>query len=396
MDLRDYAAALRRRKWTILLTTLTVLGSAVLFSLLQTPVYAAKARLLIERDSSVFGSNQSQASLDPAFVETQMEVIRGQAVRALVRERLRVAPPVTTALVGTTAVVEIRAESVRPRDAAAIANAYVDAYLAYRRNLANEATTAASQELQAKIADLQQQIDALGSQLNSLPPCPTGSCPQRDSLQRDRDALVAQQVPFKEKIDQLQVDAKLGTAGAQIVAPATEPTDPVRPQPVRNAALALGLGLAVGVGLALLFETLDDSIKGKDELERATGGLPVMGMIPTVPGWKDRTVPRVVTLTEPSSPSAEAYRTLRTSIRFLTVDRRLRIIQITSPSASEGKTTTTANLAVALARAGERVVIVSCDLRRPRLHEFFGVSNQVGFTSVLLGEAPLASALKRV
>jgi tyrosine-protein kinase len=152
----------------------------------------------------------------------------------------------------------------------------------------------------------------------------------------------------------------------------------------------------LGVGLALVFETLDDSIKGKDDLERAAAGLPVMGMIPSVPGWKDRTVPRVVTLTEPSSPSAEAYRTLRTSIRFITVERRLRVIQITSPSASEGKTTTTANLGVALARAGGRVIIVSCDLRRPRVHEFFGLSNQVGFTSVLLGEAPLRTALQRV
>ncbi len=396
MDLRDYVAVLRRRKSPIILTTLTVLGSTLLLSFLQTPVYAAKARLLIERDSSVFGSNQTAAALDPAFVETQMEVIRGEAVRTLVRERLRVAPPVSTAPVGSTSVVEVRAESVRPKDAAAIANAYVEGYLAYRRKLATEAMAAASKELQSKIDNLQRQIDALASQLNSLPPCPSGSCPQRDSLQRDRDALVVQQLPFKEKIDQLQVDSKIGTAGAEIVTPATEPDEPVRPRPLRNGAMALGLGLAFGVALALVVETLDDSISSKEDLERSSRGVPVLGMIPATVGWKDPEQPQVIAMSQPSSPSAESYRTLRTAIRFLAVDRPLRRIQVTSPNAGDGKTTTTANLALALSRAGERVVMVSADLRRPRLHDFFGLSNTVGFTSVVLGEAPLSGAIQRV
>src|SRR5439155_23031319 len=106
--------------------------------------------------------------------------------------------------------------------------------------------------------------------------------------------------------------------------------------------------------------------------------------------------PQAVTLTEPSSSAAEAYRTLRTSIQFMGLDRPLRTLQVTSPSASEGKTTTLANLAVALARAGQRVVMVDCDLRRPRIHDFFGVSNEVGFTSVLLGEVPLSEAVQEV
>src|SRR3954451_13891935 len=71
-------------------------------------------------------------------------------------------------------------------------------------------------------------------------------------------------------------------------------------------------------------------------------------------------------------------------------------VQVTSPRAAEGKTTTLANLAVALARAGQRVVMVDCDLRRPRIHDFFGVTNEVGFTSVLLGELPLSEAVQEV
>jgi capsular exopolysaccharide synthesis family protein len=119
-------------------------------------------------------------------------------------------------------------------------------------------------------------------------------------------------------------------------------------------------------------------------------------MIPVVGSWKSRSEARVISRVEPSSPAAEAYRSLRTSINFLGVDRSMRIIQVTSSNASEGKTTTIANLAVALARAGERVVIVNCDLRRPRVHEFFGLSDSVGFTNVFLGEMPISTAVQGV
>jgi non-specific protein-tyrosine kinase len=115
-----------------------------------------------------------------------------------------------------------------------------------------------------------------------------------------------------------------------------------------------------------------------------------------VQGWRDRNEARVVSLADPASPISEAYRALRTSVQFLGLDRPLRLIQLTSPRASEGKTTTISNLAVALSRAGQRVVVVCCDLRRPRIHEFFGLDNTVGFTSVLLGEVPLSSAVQPV
>jgi capsular exopolysaccharide synthesis family protein len=180
------------------------------------------------------------------------------------------------------------------------------------------------------------------------------------------------------------------------VTQAAAPTSPIRPTPVRSAGVATIVGLILGVGLAFLFEYLDDSIKGREDMERAVGGLPVLGLVPLVANWKDRRRPMVVSIAEPKSSAAEAYRALRTSVQFMGLDRPLRIVQMTSPAASEGKSTTLANLAVALAQAGERVVMVDCDLRRPRIHHFFGLSNDVGFTSVLVGDNPLSSALQTV
>ncbi len=201
---------------------------------------------------------------------------------------------------------------------------------------------------------------------------------------------------YTDTLDKLTVDTKLASGGVQPAGDAELPTDPVRPQPIRNAVLALVVGLMLGVGLAFLADYLDDSIKTREDLEKISGRLPVIGVIPAVGGWKERTDVQLISMNAPNSPAAEAYRTVRTAIQFVALDRPMGVVQVTSANAGEGKTTSLANLGVALAKAGQRVILVCCDLRRPRLHEFFGLSNEVGFTSMLLGEAPISRALQSV
>ena len=111
--------------------------------------------------------------------------------------------------------------------------------------------------------------------------------------------------------------------------------------------------------------------------------------------WRDRKRPYLVAQKHPKSPPTEASRGLRTSVQFMSLENPTKVLQITSPSAADGKTTASANLAWIMAEAGQRVVLVGCDLRRPRIHEFFGLPNDIGFTSVLLGEATLENALLR-
>ena len=118
-----------------------------------------------------------------------------------------------------------------------------------------------------------------------------------------------------------------------MLARADVPASPVTPQKPKNAAAALVLGLLLGVGIAFLREYLDDKIRSREDLERVAVNLPVLGQIPRVPGWHDRDGPYVVSLKTPTSPGAEAYRTLRTSIQFLAVDRKLTSIQVTATAA---------------------------------------------------------------
>ena len=180
-----------------------------------------------------------------------------------------------------------------------------------------------------------------------------------------------------------------------MVTSAALPTAPVSPRPGRAGLLAALGGLGLAIAVALLLERVDDSLRTKAQLERAAG-LPVIGTIPTVSAsLASLGRPSVVSLTTPRSPATEAYRTLRTAVQFLPIEG-VTMIQVTSPTAGDGKTTTLANLGVALARAGQQVALVCCDLRRPKLHEFFGMTNDIGFTSVLLGKVPLSAALQQV
>lgn len=218
----------------------------------------------------------------------------------------------------------------------------------------------------------------------------------REAQAGSRQPLLAQLAAQRTQLTQLEGAANVERGGAQLLDPGKVPGSPFEPNLRRSGLLGLAIGLMLGFGMALLLDYLDNRVRTKENLEGASGDLPVVGLIPTLPGWRDTKVTRVASIEEPTSGTAEAYRTLRTSIQFLGLDQSLRTLQVTSPASREGKTTTLVNLAVALARAGRRVVVVDCDLRRPRVHQFFGLNSDVGFTSVLLGDVPLSGALQDV
>ena len=161
---------------------------------------------------------------------------------------------------------------------------------------------------------------------------------------------------------------------------------------LREALLiGLGAGLLFGVLAAFLLEFLDDSIRTRQDLLNVAGGaLPVLGVIPVSRSSRAE----VVSLADPYSPAAEAYRSLRTAVHFAASDRK-QCVAVTTARSRQGKTETVVNLALLRGPDGQRVVVVDCDMRSPRVHDFFGVPNDTGFTSVVYG-APLSETLKRV
>jgi len=175
---------------------------------------------------------------------------------------------------------------------------------------------------------------------------------------------------------------------ATVVDAANLPASPVSPKPFRNIGLATVLGLLTGVGGAVLRETLDTSVRGPEDLAAATDA-PVMGSISY-----DAAASRapLVTALATHAPRVEAFRVLRTNLQFVDVDRPSKVFVITSSIPGEGKTTTTCNLAITMAQAGQRVAIVEGDLRRPKVSEYLRLESVVGVTTVLVGRIELADA----
>ncbi|MCL5287199.1 MAG: polysaccharide biosynthesis tyrosine autokinase [Acidobacteria bacterium] len=195
------------------------------------------------------------------------------------------------------------------------------------------------------------------------------------------------------------VSAGMRSNNIHFVDRARPPLSPVRPNKALNIALSLVVGVILGGVLALFNEYLDNSVKVPEEVEQLIG-LPALGVIPAVASIGSTTAysrmlpaatpvkpqaQELATLSQPHSIVSEAYRALRTSILLSTSKHPPQTILITSGQPREGKTTTALNLCITLAQRGDRVVLIDSDLRRPRVHRSFGISNEVGLSSFLAG-----------
>lgn len=173
--------------------------------------------------------------------------------------------------------------------------------------------------------------------------------------------------------------------------PASEPTAPSSPNVPLLIMLGGLLGLAAGIGFAVLRTVLDTRIHTIHDLESITDR-PMLGGVAYDPEAKKRPL---IVHADPRSPRAESFRTLRTNLQFLDVDSASRTYVVSSAGPGEGKSTTTANLAIALAETGARVLLIDGDLRLPRVAEYMGIEGGVGLTNVLIGQIEVSDALQK-
>lgn len=396
MNLRDYVRILRQRYWVVLLFVVLAILASVGYSKLQTPKYTGTAQLLLapQLSTTILQATDPGAAVSSSTntvdVPTDTQVIESTSVMTEVAKTVANPPKVAVAQVGATNVVKISATSTNPAVAAAAANAYAHAYLEVQQAQSVAALKTASKVVSSQIDSVTSQIAQLDASIAGA----TGS--SAVALESQLAATQAQLSTYQEEAAQYNFYSSLNTGGGQVISPATIPTSPSSPKTIEYAVIAGFLGLLIGLGVVLLLDYFDDHIRSKAEFESVVKGTVTLGTIPVVPNWKDKKDPVLVTITQPHSSAAEAYRSLRTALQFVGLDRPTRLMQFTSPAASDGKTTTLANAAVALSKAGLRVVVVCCDLRRPRIHEFFGLKNDIGFTSVLLRRTPLEEAIQEV
>ena len=301
---RAYLQILRHRKWWAGSITVLGLAASLAFSLTAHKQYSATAQLLVQPSVVASGLGVAQQPVTQTDVETELQLVTSAPVQQAVRNRLRSAPAVSASEVGQTNVIAITATSPVPSQAALIANLYATAFVQYRQAVASRSLATAE-------AQLRSQISSLGQQLNSF---------HGNTTSPEASALFNQQAVLKEQLAQMQVSGAVDTGDVALVTPAQTPVSPSSPKPVQDALLGLAAGLALGLGAAFLRDSFDDTLTSKEATEHA-GGAPVLALTPMVTSWR-RQKPLVVSVTEPTSPAAESYRSLRTSLQFARQEQR--------------------------------------------------------------------------
>lgn len=236
------------------------------------------------------------------------------------------------------------------------------------------------------VGELSRQLRVIQENVRKLEAA-TGILPAKlEALQRLLDRAEMAKTAYQNILAQLET-ARLNEAmklgDAQVIDRAVK-ADQTNPPLGRMLAFAFVLGLFFGVALAMVLEALDDTLHTPEDITAYTD-VQFLGIVPLL----EESGQGLVTVTAPKSPPAEAYRTLRSNIHFAQLDNPARTFLVTSAGAGEGKTLTVANLACVLAQAGQQVLLIDADLRRPSLHRLLRISSERGLTNVLVGEATL-------
>jgi succinoglycan biosynthesis transport protein ExoP len=374
--LRDYLAVLWRRKWVVLQALVLVPVAAVYLSLRQPALYQASADVLVNADnlSANLVNINDPSQLDPdrrlrtLVVLARVPTVAKQAIAAAKLHGWSASDLLGASSVSPGQENDILTFSVTNRDpalATRLATEYARQFTIYRRELDTKSLRQASRSAQNRIDGLK-------------------------DAGLTRSGLYASLVEQQQRLETLQA---FQTSRAVLVRPATG-AGKVQPQPKRNAILGIALGLALGLGFAVLLEALDSRVRSAETITDKLRLL-LLARIPQ-PRRRFRGKKQLVVLSDPNGPEAEAFRILRTNLELANIQHGAHTIMITSAVEKEGKSTTIANLALALAGAGRRVVLVDLDLRNASQHSFFNLPLGPGLTDVAVRHVPLSEAIRQV
>jgi succinoglycan biosynthesis transport protein ExoP len=373
-DLRWYLSVLWRRKFVVLPLLVLLPLTTHLLAKPAPPSYEASATVLLNRQSQGVSEIGDPTLWDPQrMIRTQSQLARLPEVATRVAQAAGLPGRDAGSILASSSIsadpendfLIFRVRDAEPSVAVRLANLYATKYIEYRSELDTKA-------LGEALRQVTEQIEQLRSQ---------GVKPDTQAYQ----SLIGRQ-------QQLQTTKTLQTSKALLVRPAAG-AGLIASQTRRTVMLALGLGLILGLGLAFIVETLDTRVRAEDELVGRLG-LPLLGAIPP-PARHLRRQGQLAMLDEPNSPAAEPYRMLRASLEMAR-PTDCRLLMVTSAVEAEGKSTTAANLAVAMARAGQHVILVDLDLYRPGLERWFRLPPTPGLTDVAIAKVPLEQAVRQV
>jgi capsular exopolysaccharide synthesis family protein len=366
---------LGERRWLILATAVAIVAVMTLRSAARDDEYEAVSKVLVGQTDPVQGLFPGAgADRDPERIaRTNVELIENATVAERVRRRQSAEDELTSdelldrvdaVIENDSDVVAIRVRDEDPERAAEIANAFARQYTLFRDR-------ASSRNLEEAIARAQIELDELeGDEVSS---------PRGRTIER--------------RLSDLEIAAALQGGTVEVVKRAEPPDDRVEPRPFLAFLLSIPLGLFVGLLLAGLVSYLDRRVKREEQVEALTQ-LPVVASIPR---RSERLVRRKAGGGVWADPvEAESYGRLATNLRFFNFDRQVKTVLVTSAVPEEGKTTVTLRLAAALAGAGQGVLAIEADLRRPTFTDYFSIQFPHGLSGVLIGATPFDDVVTRV
>jgi capsular exopolysaccharide synthesis family protein len=395
VELRDYLRVFRRQLALIVAITLLGAAAAAAYTFRRTPVYESSASVLVRAittnafdpgsrvDQQLNMFNQRQLAQSEPVAALAAKTLKTTATPAQLLEHVKVDVP------ANSQILRVRYQDTVPLTAQRGADAFAKAYLVSREADARAQATTSQKSLQKDIARFQKQASAAEKQIAD---------PDADSA--TRQAAQAKLAAANNRLDQLlshlsgfqSLDFTPGT----LIAAAGLPATPASPNNRLDVGIGLLVGLFLGVVLAFVRDRTDDRLRGREDLAERLDR-PVLATIPPLSKrvrqdgklrWKRRSRNSLVTLEQPNSPAAESYRTLRTRMARLASQLDINSVMVVSAGVGEGKSTTAANLAVVLAETGKDVLLVSADLRRPRVHQFFSLQNKSGLSNLLTDGTP--------
>jgi non-specific protein-tyrosine kinase len=399
MDIRDYITLVRRWFWLILIGVIAGGLTAFVASWAQTPYYRATSTLLISEGGGGITNldiNALRASevLALSYVErlSNLEVLEEAAHNlGLGINAQELQENVDVRLVGQTQLVNLRVDHSDPEMAAKLANEIPLVFAKRNRDqqLARFADTKDS--LSVELSAIDGEIQSAENDLTALL---EQRVDQADINQANADLLRLRETygSLLKRYEDVRI-AEAGSLNTIIIDEhARVPETPVRPRALANTLLAAVIGGLAGLGTAFLFEYLDNTVQSAEQVFTDTG-LSTLGAINVIKNGQGET-DHLIARTNPRAPISEAFRVIRTNLDFVAMDG-WRSLLITSPSPSEGKSTVCANLAIVMAQADKRVIILDADLRRPVQHQLFGLSNSRGLTAAIMdGERPAYTYLQ--
>jgi capsular exopolysaccharide synthesis family protein len=374
--------------WLIVIAGMLAGVTAMFVSMHTTPIYETSTRLLVSDPPAMRSIDYSGIVSSQTMTRTYAEMLEERPVLQGVIEQLALPTSpedlketISVELIRDTQLLVVSVEHPSPALAADIANTIARVFTDRIRELQSQRYAATREGLAQQVSDMEQQIEMTNQALaNGLDP---DQKLQLEARLTEYQRLYSNLVTNYEQVRLAEAQTSTNVVVSE---PATIPTIPVSPKPIRNTLLAVAAGMLFAAGTVFAVDTLDDTIKNPDEIRRKFG-LSILGMI----GRHESPDDKPISLVQPRSPVSESFRALRTNTIFAGVDKPLYRIMVTSATPQEGKTTVSANLAVVLAQGERKVVVIDADLRRPQIHRKFGLYNRVGLSDLFLLMRPLES-----